>query len=374
MPSPQKVIVVGAGIIGASIAWHLGRKGASVTVVAQQTGGVATPNSFAWINASWGNPEFYFQVRHRSMAEWSRLQGDLPGIPLSWCGGLCWDLPEAKLDAYAAQHHGWGYGIQPVNRATSAMIEPGLANPPDYALHVAEEGAVEPVAAAELLLEDARRQGAILSSGVEVRGLLREGERIIGIETSEGPMRADHVVLAAGAGTSALAASADILVPLETPPGLIVHSRPVQKMLNGLVMAPELHLRQTAEGRIIAGGDFGGTDPGADPQAAAGDLFARVKATLKGGEALELDFHTIGYRPTPRDGLPILGRVGAAPGLYLAVLHSGVTLAPLVGLLAAQEIVDGGEAHELAPFRLSRFAQLEQKACQRNFRDALPQS
>ena len=356
MPSPQKIIVIGAGIIGASIAWHLSRRGASVTVVAQQTGGVATPNSFAWINASWGNPEFYFRVRHRSMAEWSRLKTDLPDIPLSWCGGLSWDLPEPELDAYAAQHHGWGYGIQPVNRATSAMLEPNLANPPDYALHVAEEGAVEPVAAAKLLLEDASRRGAILSSSVEVKGLLRQGERIVGIETSEGPMHADHVVLAAGAGTAALAASADILVPLETPPGLIVHSRPVGKMLNGLVMAPELHLRQTAEGRIIAGGDFGGTDPGDNPQAAADALFAKVRATLKGGEALELDFHTVGYRPTPKDGLPILGSTGAAPGLYLAVLHSGVTLAPLVGLLTAQEIVDGSEAHELAPFRLSRFS------------------
>ena len=356
MPSPQKIIVIGAGIIGASIAWHLCRRGASVTVVAKQIGGVATPNSFAWINAGWGNPEFYFRVRHRSMAEWSRLKADLPDIPLSWCGGLSWDLPEPELDAYAAQHHGWGYGIQPVNRATVAMLEPNLANPPDYALHVAEEGAVEPVAAAKLLLEDASRRGAILSSSVEVKGLLRQGERIVGIETSEGPMHADHVVLAAGAGTAALAASADILVPLETPPGLIVHSRPVGKMLNGLVMAPELHQRQTAEGRIIAGGDFGGTDPGDNPQAAADALFAKVRATLKGGEALELDFHTVGYRPTPKDGLPILGSTGAAPGLYLAVLHSGVTLAPLVGLLTAQEIVDGSEAHELAPFRLSRFS------------------
>jgi len=355
MPSPQRIIVIGAGIIGASIAWHLSRKGASVTVVARQTGGVATPNSFAWINASWGNPEFYFHVRHRSMAEWSKLKADLPDIPLSWCGGLSWDLPEPELDAYAAQHHSWGYGIQPVNRATSAMIEPNLADPPDYALHVAEEGAVEPVAASRLLLEDARHQGAVLSSGVEVKGLLREGERIVGIETSEGAMRADHVVLAAGAGTPALAASAGIFVPLEAPPGLIVHSRPAPRMLNGLVMAPELHLRQTMEGRIIAGGDFGGTDPGDNPQAAADALFAKVQATLKGGEALELDFYTIGYRPTPKDGLPILGGVDAAPGLYLAVLHSGVTLAPLVGRLAAQEIIDGSDAPELAPFRLSRF-------------------
>lgn len=356
MPSPQKIIVIGAGIIGASIAWHLQRKGASVTVIAQKIGGVATPNSFAWINASWGNPEFYFRLRHRSMAEWSRLAADLPDLPLSWCGGLCWDLPEAELDAYAAQHHGWGYGIQPVNRATSIMIEPNLASPPDYALHTAEEGAVEPVAAAELLLKDAERHGATVLSGTEVKRLLKENGRIIGVETSEGILHADHVVLAAGTGTVALAASVDIDVPLETPPGLIVHSRPAPKLLNGLVMAPELHMRQTAEGRIIAGGDFGGTNPGDDPQKAADELFGKLQAALKGGEALELDFHTIGYRPTPKDGLPILGDIDAAPGLYLAVLHSGVTLAPLVGLLAAEEIVDSKKVPDLSSFRLSRFA------------------
>ena len=356
MPSPQKIIVIGVGIIGASIAWHLQRKGAEVTVIAQKVGGEATPNSFAWINASWGNPEFYFRLRHRSMAEWSRLAADLPGLPLSWCGGLSWDLPEAELDAYAAQHHGWGYGIQPVNRATSVAIEPNLASPPDYALHIAEEGAVEPVAAAELLLEDAEHHGATLLPGITVKRLLRQNGRITGVETNQGILPADHVVIAAGAGTPALAASVDVNVPLETPPGLIVHSRPAPKLLNGLVMAPELHMRQTAEGRIIAGGDFGGTDPGDNPQKAAGELFAKVKAALKGGEALELDFYTIGYRPTPKDGLPILGGVDTAPGLYLAVLHSGVTLAPLVGLLAAEEILDGEEASQLSPFRLSRFA------------------
>jgi glycine/D-amino acid oxidase-like deaminating enzyme len=357
MPSPQKIIVVGAGIIGASIAWHLARKGAFVTVIAAKAGGEATPNSFAWINASWGNPEFYFHFRRRSMAEWSRLTADVPGLPLSWCGGLCWDLPEAKLEAYAAQQGGWGYGIRRVDRATSTALEPHLADPPVFALHVAEEGAVEPVAAANLLLEDAVRQGATLLHGREATRLLQENGKIIGVETTDGALPADHVVLAAGAGSAALAASVGIDVPIETPPGLIVHSRPGPRLLNGLVMAPELHMRQTMEGRIIAGGDFGGTDPGGKPQKAADELFANVKAMLRGADKLELDFYTVGYRPTPKDGFPIIGGVDAAPGLYLAVLHSGVTLAPLVGSVAAAEIIGGYPDPQLSPFRLSRFAQ-----------------
>ena len=55
-------------------------------------------------------------------------------------------------------------------------------------------------------------------------------------------------------------------------------------------------------------GEFGGDDPGADPADTARALFAEMQAMLVGGDRLELDFHTIGYRPMPADGFPIIGR------------------------------------------------------------------
>ena len=362
MPSSQSVIVVGAGIVGASIAWHLTHKGAAVTIVAEKNGGEATPNSFAWINASWGNPEFYFYFRQRSMAEWARLATEVRGMPLAWCGGLCWDLPAEELEDYAHRNGGWGYGMQRVDRQMAAIIEPNLLAPPEFALHVPEEGAVEPVSAANLLLADAIRHGAVLLADRKVTRLSHGSARVSGVETDRGPLTADHVVLAAGGGSVALAASVDVDIPLKSPPGLIVHSRPCGKLLNGLVLAPELHMRQTAEGRIIAGSDFGGTDPGDAPVEAAKELFAKVKAMLRHDSALELDFHTVGHRPTPVDGFPIIGGANDRPGLYLAVMHSGVTLAPLVGLLAAQEILGLREDAQLVPFRPSRFSPRRQTA------------
>ncbi|TCS00799.1 MULTISPECIES: FAD-dependent oxidoreductase [unclassified Rhizobium] len=354
MPAKPHVIVVGAGIIGASIAWHLTRKGAAVTIIGEKLGGVATPCSFAWINASWGNPEFYFHFRRRAMAEWKRLVRELPDLPLVWCGGLCWDMPPADLEAYADEHGRWGYGIRRLNREESALLEPRLTEYPDFALHVAEEGAVEPVAAARLLLADAEAHGAKFITAT-VSGLLQSGGQIVGAVTSEGVFAADHVALAAGAGTVPIAASAGITLQLSTPAGLIVHSHPVSKRLNGLVITPRLHMRQTAEGRIIAGTDFGGGDPGEDHQASAAELFARMKALIIDNDDLRLDFFTVGYRPTPSDGFPIVGNAGL-PGLYAAVMHSGVTLAPLAGLLAADELLSGKSDESLAPFRLQRFA------------------
>jgi glycine/D-amino acid oxidase-like deaminating enzyme len=355
MADKRHIIVIGGGIIGASIAWHLVRAGAAVTLIAGRLGGVATPTSFAWINASWGNPEPYFRLRTRSMREWKRLAAEVPGTSLSWCGGLCWDLPREELEAYAREHGGWGYGINAVSAGEIAAIEPSVASPPDYALHVREEGAAEPAEAARAMIADARARGLRVIEGREVTGLVERGGVVTGVRLSEEVLDADMVVLASGATVPDLVAPLGITVPIEAPPGLIVHSKPVPPMLTGLVLAPELHVRQTAEGRIIAGSDFAGTDPGEDAEGAARDLFAKVRAFLKGGERLEMEFHTVGYRPTPKDGFPILGAAEGISGLYLAVTHSGVTLAPAVGLFAAQEILTGDSEPLLAPYRLSRF-------------------
>ncbi|KQQ34722.1 D-amino acid oxidase [Rhizobium sp. Leaf306] len=356
------IIVIGGGIVGASIAWHLTVSGAKVHLLSEKPGGIATPNSFAWINASWGNPRAYFDLRMRSIAEWKRLAKDVPTLPLSFAGGLCWDMSQADLTTYASQHSGWGYDIAEVDAVRIAAIEPALNDVPNTALYAAMEGVAEPQASAEILIADAQRRGMLLTEGIRVTALRRNGEgHVATVVTDSGEYTAREIVLAAGAGTATLAASVGIEVPVETPPGLLVHSTPVAPMLNGLVIAPELHVRQTADGRLVAGTDFGGMDPGTDPDGAAEELFGKLKRFAKGGDSLVMDFYTVGYRPMPKDGFPIIGRAEdqtgqTLPGLYIAVTHSGITLAPAIGLFAATEILEGAQEPLLAPYRLSRFS------------------
>ena len=340
--SGKRVIIVGAGIIGASFAWHLARAGARVTVLdaLAQAGGVATPKSWAWINASWGNPEPYFRLRHRSMGLWRGMSADIAGLHVQWNGGLLWDLPQAELEAYVKLQSAWGYGVRLIDSVEARTLEPALAQVPDVAAHVAEEGAVEPVHAVEHLLSAAGALGAEIKHGVVVRGLHVVGNAVHGVATDAGVIAADEVVIAAGTATPKLLTSVGVAFPLEEPAGLLVHSKPVAKTLSGLVMTPELHVRQTAEGRLVAGSDYGGTDPGVEPQRAADELFARVKSLLRDGDALELDFYTVGIRPNVPDGVSAIGRVNRIEGLYMCVTHSGITLAPVLGALGAKEIID----------------------------------
>src|SRR5262245_44288787 len=126
------------------------------------------------------------------------------------------------------------------------------------------------------MTQGCEHSGARLAPRTTATALITQRGAVAGVETDSGPWSADEVIVAAGVGSAALAATAGIRLPMTTSPGLLVHSRPHPRLLNGLVIAPELHMRQTAEGRIISGADFGGSNPGSDPAATARALLYQI--------------------------------------------------------------------------------------------------
>lgn len=353
-----RVLVIGGGIIGATVAHHLARRGAAVTVVERTApAAAASGRSFGWINASYGNPAPYFHLRFQSLLEYRRLEAETGGeMGVKWGGSLLWDPDAGDLAAYIAGHQAWSYGLRGIDREAFRALAPEVAEPPEFAVFAEQEGSLDAAQATRALLASAERRGAALLSPCEVREIRREGGRVVGAETSNGPIAADVTVLAAGVATAELAAPLGLALPMDNLPGLLIRTRPLAPVLQRILLSPGCHVKQDPDGALVAGGDFGGGGAVDDAERAGAALLDRVQALLPGVSGLALDEVVIGLRPMPADGFPAVGFAPGLDGLYLAVMHSGVTLAPVVGRFAAEEILDGAAIELLAPFRPGRFA------------------
>lgn len=340
----KKILIVGAGIIGASLAYHLAAKGAEVTVLEakEKAGGVATPNTWGWINASWGNPEPYVKLRMAAMEMWRSL-GSIEGLNVNWCGGLMWDIPAEELITYVKLHNAWGYGARLVDKTETIRLEPNLLSPPELAVHVAEEGVIEPEAAVRGFMTAALIAGAILKTATRVQGLVNTSGRITGVNVEDYEIKADEVVVAAGVESVRLLQSIGLALPLKQSAAIVVYTKPMPMMLNGMIISPDLELRQCPDGRLLAATDF---IEGRKQDQIAEDVLKNIRELLRLNQDLKLDEVLIGYRPMPQDGFPLMGRMASIDGLYIAVTHSGITLAPAIGAFGATEILDGVR-HEL---------------------------
>ncbi|KAF9773463.1 hypothetical protein IL306_008704 [Fusarium sp. DS 682] len=352
----SNIVVVGGGIVGASIAWHLSSE-TNVTIIAEDIGGVATPNSFAWLNAASTDKKFYYDFRLRSLEHWREIEKAVDNLPIHWGGTTSWDKSPSELEEEQKNLTAWGYDVIRVDKTEISKREPHIAEPllPEWGLGYAGEGALEAETTAELLINLARDNSAKVLE-TKVKGFQKSDGHISGVVLSSGEtVPADHVVVAAGLGSVSLLASENIKLPLKSTAGLLVNTKSTSaKLINGVINAPELHIRQTLEGALLFGSSYAGGDLGDDPEKTARELFSKLQKSVIDGDKLEYSHYTIGHRVLPEDGLPILGETGLG-GLSVAVMHSGVTNGALVGKLLSRQILTGESDPILDNFRLNRF-------------------
>ncbi|MDA7948511.1 MAG: FAD-binding oxidoreductase, partial [Hyphomicrobiaceae bacterium] len=213
--SGPSVAVIGAGIIGASIAWHLTRGGANVRIIeAAGPGGVATPNSFSWINSNFSFARSYFELRHYSMGEWRRMHGELPKLPVSLSGSIYLPAADLDLEEFVARNAAWGYRIDLIGAREVEELEPHLTLEVGVAAHAHDEGAAEAEEVARLLTQAAVEEGAELLQGAPVETLACADDRVTGVRVGGELIEADEVVVAAGAATPDLVAETGYVAPV----------------------------------------------------------------------------------------------------------------------------------------------------------------
>jgi len=361
------VIVVGGGIVGASIAYRLANEGARVTLLeAGRLGGGTTIASFAWVNSHGKPPLEYHQLNVSGMGEHYALRDEFGVAPwLHIDGHVEWDRSEggrARMSEKVENLRRWGYQAEILPVRDLRAFEPDMVAPPDVGEfgYFSAEGYIDPVLLIGYLAGAARDAGAQIRTNSRVTGFTRSQGRITGVELADGErLAADTVVSCVGRWTDEMADLAGIHLPLAPTVGMIIVSAPSAVRLRSVHHDESMNIRPDGAGRVIMRhydfDDMVQPDTPTQPiPAFCYEMLDRVVKILPGLAGTPIEAARIAVRPIPGDGLAVVGPAPNVQGLYLVCTHSAATMGPFLGRIVAREILHGEVDTRLNAFRPER--------------------
>ena len=368
----EKIIVIGAGIIGTTIAYELSKMGADVTLIDQEfPGSAASGSSFSWINATYPKKPYpYNLLSQLGIDAYRSLEKEI-NLKINWGGSLEWfdsDQEQTSLmnEIKNLKKYPRHSAVDVINESEARALEPGIDFNNQNIVFSRADGAIDTIHAINLMIENIKFNGGSVLYPCRFQGLNYTNRILSSVETTVGELEADQAIFATGIDSGRLL-SIDMMKP--STPGIIVTSKPTGKLLKRIIVGPGAHIHQQLDGRIIFGEQSGAPTSHLDrlsnkPKNFPSELFAQdhinrifdtAKTFMKKVEDLKVEKTSIGWRPLPKDGRPVIGRIDGLSGIYIAVMHSGVSLAAIVGKLVSEEILNGSTNLLLKDFRPSRF-------------------
>jgi len=372
MAETADVIIIGAGIHGASLAFHLAERGVKAVVLEK-----ATVASGATGRSS-GMVRMHYDVEadarlawrsHAYFADWEHRVGGESGFTNV---GFLQMVPPEEADALrhnVAMQQRIGIETGLVDADEVRRLLPGIQIEDDQiAAFEPLSGYADPTQSTGSMMAGAVARGARLVQGCSVSGVRVEGGRVVGVSTSRGDFDAPVVVDSAGAWAGRVAATVGLVLPLDVwrhdvayvqrPPDIPRHIAFID-FLNAFYSRPEgehLTLVALEDGNPLTG------DPDAPVDSAARGFIdkaaERVVQRLPAFARAGLHSAHSGQDGITPDQHPIIGPAGP-DGFWLNCGHSGTGFktAPAIGSSLAQLIVDGpGANDDLSIYRLERFA------------------
>jgi len=364
-----RIVVIGGGVIGCSIAYHLRKAGAEVVLLERgEIGGEASGAAAGMLIAPLedASSRDFQALQKASLAMYPALIEEIEsrsGINVEH--RQCGILRTARVETHAktlralTKRRSKGIsGLEWVEGETLRRLEPGLS--PDIlgAAYSPSDSNVNPGLLTQAFAVAAEHLDAEVRRGVAFTGFLGRGPRLEGVRSGAGPVRADAIVLAAGPWTELLARRVNGNVP--TPPmrgQMIAYS---STAVRHAVWSEDGYLVPKPRGFVFAGAtvEHAGFRKHTTDRGLAG-LRRAASAMAPALRYAEVASTWAGLRPGSPDGLPLLGRLPGRDNVYVAGGHfrNGILLAPVTGSLMAQLVCEGRTDMDLGPFRPERFGQ-----------------
>ena len=308
---------------------------------------------------------------------WHQIAVEVGGFEYEPKGGVVVAGSETgltDLHRISAGQRAAGVEAVPLSAAALDEYEPHLAHDLRGGVFYPDDAQVQPMLAAARLLADARAQGVQVLPGVQVTGLLRDGDRVVGVRTAARRHPAAAVINAAGTWGGTVAALAEVDLPVLPRRGFILVTEPLPRVVRHKVYAAEYMSDVASDDRhlqtspVVEGTAAGPVLIGSSRERVGFDRTVSVPVLRKlAAQAIRLfpvlaDVAVIrayrGFRPYSPDHLPIIGPDPRAPGFVHACGHegAGVGLAAATGHLLAQVLTGTRPDLDLTPFRPERFA------------------
>jgi glycine oxidase len=367
------IIVIGAGVIGLSIAWRLAQRGAAVTVFDKGAAGAGASHAAAGMLAICAEAEpgeeALVALGRASQALWPAFARELEeaaGLPvdLRTEGTLLVALTaddQARLQHHLAFQQSLGLPVQWISGREARRREPHLSPGIAGAMLSPEDHQVDNRKLVAALRVAAERACVTIREHCAVARIVVAGGRAAGVALADGSeLAADAVVLAAGAWSRRIdGLPADARPPVRPVKGQTIALRmdPAAPLINHVLWAPGAYMTPRHDGRLIVGATV--EEKGFDATLTAGGVLALLEAAWRALPALEelpIDEMWVGHRPGSRDDAPILG-AGSVAGLVYATGHyrNGILLTPVTADAIARLVLDDEVDPVIAPFGIARF-------------------
>ncbi|PYQ11750.1 MAG: glycine oxidase ThiO [Acidobacteria bacterium] len=356
-----KVLLIGGGIIGCSLARELAGAGCRVTLLERDRVGSEASSAAAGILCAQLDAESPSPLLELGMESFRLFADFAAGVwkesgidpEMDPAGTLVLDLTredEAASRRLLQWQQQAGLPVERLSAKEIAGVEAGLSDNILGGLFFPRSGRVNPVALTRALAVAARGRGAEIREGCPVVSLRESGDRVAGVVLAGGEvLEADLVVIASGAWSSALLGRVGVAVIPVRGQMLVFEAR--RRPRRHVLVTPRAYLVFRRDGTVLAGSTLerAGFQKAVTPKAVM-KLTASALALDPTLEGADFAGSWSGLRPGTSDGLPLLGPV--RPGLLAATGHyrNGILLAPVTAALLAEWILRGKTSHSLEPF------------------------